>query len=130
MGDCNEPEIPSTAPEDSNPTPTAHVDIRAGTLKSSRGSADACAGEDEISAVPPNHSFAHFVLGNFALAMFLISLIIFIVFFAVTWFTVIRDARLMKNQLLSNTTGVSLSFYFYECALLTVVVAIAIDTRP
>ena len=128
MDGRSELEISSTALEDSNPVPVTHVDIRA-TPKSSRASVDACVGEEELNAAPPIPSLVHFILGNFAFAMFLISLIIFIVSFAVTWFTVLRDARLMKDQVLSDTTGVGLSFCFNKCALLTVVAAIAIDTR-
>jgi hypothetical protein len=100
------------------------------TLKSSRGSADACVDEDEIDAMSPTPSLVHFVLGNFAFAMTLISLIVFIAFFAVTWLTVLRDARSMRDQVLSNAAGVSLSFCFNGCALLTVVVAVGINTRP
>ena len=132
MGGCSGPEIPPKASEDPNPIPAAHVDIytSTGTLKPSKEPADACADEGEINVAPPIPSLVHFALGSFAFAMFLISLITFVVFFAVTWLTVIRDARLMKDQVLSNATGVSLSFYFCGCASLTFVVTIGIDTRP
>ena len=87
MDSCNEPDVPSIAPEDLIPTPAAE--------------------EDKVrSPTPP---LVHFVLGNFALAMLLISLIIFVVFFVVAWLTVLRDARSMRDQVLSNATGVSIS---------------------
>ena len=100
-------DIPPIAPEDFIPTPAA--------------------AEDEVR--PPTPSTVHFVLGKFAFAMSLISLIILIPFFAVAWLTVFRDARSMSDQVLSNATGVSLSPYFNEHALLTVVVVIGINTR-
>ena len=154
MYGCSEPDIVSIVPEDPVPTPAANIDIYAevlsptlqigpskrpgdpislrpaGTLKSGRRSADACVDEDEINAMPPTPFLVHFVLGNFAFAMFFISLIVFIVFFAVTWLTVLRDARSMVDQVLSNVTGVSLSLCFNRCASLTAVVAVGIDTRP
>jgi len=129
MDACSEPETPLT-PEDPTPTLATHADIRAGFLKSSRRSAGACAGQSEINVVSRIPFLVNFILGNFAFAMFLISLVTSIVFFAVAWFTVIRDARLMRDQILSNATGVSLFFYLYRCALLTLVVAIGIDIRP
>jgi len=154
MGSCNEQDISSITPEDLVSTPAVHISIctevlssalptgysikprdsivlsPAGTFKSSGGSAGARVNEDEINAMPgPTPSLVHFVLGNFILAMFLISLIIFIVFFAVTWLTVLRDARLMKDQVLSNATGVSISL-LQRCALLTVIVVVGISARP
>ena len=101
-------DIPPIAPEDFIPTPAA--------------------AEDEVR--PPTPSTVHFVLGKFAFAMSLISLIILIPFFAVAWLTVFRDARSVSDQVLSNATGVSLSPYFNEHALLMVVVVIGINTRP
>jgi len=80
MDGRNEPEIPSTAPQDLNPTPT---------FKPSKGPVDACSVEDEINVASPISPLVHFVLRNFAFAMFLISLVTSIVFFAVTWFTVV-----------------------------------------
>ena len=118
MDSCSEQDIPPITPEDLVSTPAAHVDIcaevpspalstgdpisysPAGIPKSSRGSVDARVNEDGIYAIPPTPSLVHFVLGNFALAMFLISLIISIVFFAVTWLTVLRDPRSMNDQAL------------------------------
>jgi len=69
--------------------------------------------EDEVR--PPTPSLVRSVLGNFAFAMLLISLIIFIVFFAVAWLTVLRDARSMRDQVLSNATGVSISILQRVC---------------
>ena len=134
MDSCNEQDIPSIAPEDLVSTPAVHISIcaevlsstlptghsikssdpislsPAGTSKSGRGYAGARVDEDKINAMPDTTpSLIHFVLGNFVLAMFLISLIILIVSFALTWFTVLRDARLMRDQVLSNATGVSIS---------------------
>jgi len=101
-------DIQPIAPEDFVPTPA--VD------------------KDEVR--PPTPSLIHFVLGNFAFAMLLISLIIFIPFFSVAWLTVFRDAWSMRDQVLSNATGVSLSPYPNERTLLMVVVAVGINTRP
>jgi len=80
----------------------------AGTPKSSGG----------LRTLVPTPSLVHLVLGNFPFAVSLISLIISIVFFAVAWLTVLRDARLMRGRVLSNATGVSLSLYFNECVVL------------
>ena len=93
MDGCSEPDIPSIAPEDLIPTPAAD--------------------EDEVRS--PTPSLVHFVLGNFAFAMFLISLTIFIVFFAVAWLTILRDARSIGDQVLSNATGVSISLLQRVC---------------
>jgi len=82
------------------------------TLKSGGGSADACANEGEVNVTPPTPSLIHSVLGNCAFAVFLISLAAIIVFSAATWVTVLRDARSMRDQVLSNVTGVSLPFCF------------------
>jgi len=97
MDSCSEPEISSIAPEDLNSTPAAHVTIRdeviyhafmtshsrkpgdptlitlTGTLKSGRGSADTCTDQDEIDVLPSTPFLVHFVLGNFFLAILLIS---------------------------------------------------------
>jgi len=85
-----------------------------------RGSAEGCADKDEINASPPTPPLIHFVLGNFFFATFLISLIISIIFFAVTWFTIFHDARLMRDQALSNANGVS---HKHACILQSVGVA-------
>jgi len=68
-----------------------------------------------------------FVLGNFFLAMFLISLIILLLFSTVTWLTVLQDVRSMSG--LSDATGVSLRSCHSEWTLLMVVVEAVIDTR-
>jgi len=153
MYDCSEPDIPSMVPEDLVPTPAvSNIDIcaealspalqtgrsrrpgdpipliPAGTLKSGGGPADACV-DDDISSTPPTPSLVNFALENFVIAMSLISLIVSVIFFAVTLFTVLRDARSMKDQVPSNTTGVSLSPCFNGCALLTVAATVGIDTR-
>ena len=67
----------------------------------------------EIDVIPrsstlPTQSPLYFLLGNFFFAMSLISLILSAIFFAVAWFTVVRDARSMNDRMLSNATGVSL----------------------
>jgi len=115
-------DTPSIAPEDLVSTPAAHIGICAEVLSptlstgnpishspAGRGSAGACVDEDEINAMSPAPSLIHFVLGNFVFAMFLISLIVFVVSFAVAWLTVLPDARSMRNQVLSSATGVSIS---------------------
>jgi len=154
MYGCSEPDIASIVLKDPVPTPAANTDIcaealsptlqtgfskrpsdpislsPAGTLKSGRRSADACVDGDKINAIPPTPFLVDFVLGNFAIAMSLISFVVLTVFFAMTWLTVFRDARSMIDQVLSNATGVRLSLYFNRCALLTVVAAVGIDTRP
>ena len=88
--------------------------------------------EDWIDIIPRPpalsiRSPARFMLGNFFIAMVLISLIIFIIFFAVTRFT-LRDAQPMDFRVFSNSTGVSLCLYHDEwMSLITAV--IAVDTR-
>jgi len=68
---------------------------------------------EEINRVPhpsaiSTQSPVHFVLGNFFFAVFLITLIIFTFFFAVTWFTVFQDAQSITDWILpNNATGVS-----------------------
>ena len=96
-------------------TPTSHPGkpINPGVPDSDR-SAGTSANEDEINVIsgpstPPTRSPAHFVLGNFSLAMALIFLIIFTIFFVVTWFTAVQDARsIMNDRAFINATGVSL----------------------
>jgi hypothetical protein len=73
---------------------------------SSRGPADGCADEGVINAMPPTTSLIHFFF-----AIFSISLTLFIFFFTVAWFTVLRETRLMKDQVLSDANGVSLHIY-------------------
>jgi len=73
--------------------------------------ADSCADEGIANATPPTPSLIHLALNNFFFAMFSISLILFIVFFTLAWFTVLWETRLMKDQVLSNTNGVSLHTY-------------------
>ena len=76
--------------------------------------------EDGIDIIPrfsvlSPRSLVRFVLGNIFVAMFLISLTIFIIFFAVNWF-ILRDVRSMNVnlQVFSNSTGVSLCLYHSE----------------
>ena len=95
--------------------PTIHRNEPNGpTLSGSRirnpgmASANNYADEDVINATPLTSSLIHFVLGNFFLAMFSISLVLSIAFFAVAWFTVLRDTRLMKDQVFHDVNGVSL----------------------
>ena len=101
----------------------------AGTLQSSKGSVNACVNRDEADGIPATPSLVHFFLGNLAFATPLISLIVFIVFFAI-WLTVLRDAWSMKDQVLFNAIGVSLPLYFSGCGLLTAAVALGVNTRP
>ena len=70
----------------------------------------------------------HFALNSVFVAMSLISLIIFIIFFAVTLF-ILWDARSMGRRVFSNSTGVSMLLYHNERTSLTTVIAVAIDTR-
>jgi len=143
MDDCNKPDVPSIAPEDLVSTPAAHIrtEILSPALPTDHSRkpgdpiplspADACADEDsEVNMMLPTPSLIHSVLGNFAFAVFLISLAILIVFFAATWLTVLRDARSMRDQVLSNVTGVSLPICFNRCVLLTAAAALGINTRP
>jgi len=81
------------------------------TLMSGRGSAGAHSNEDEVDSLPHTPFLVHFVLGNFFLAMFLVSLTIFTLLLNMTWFTVLRDARLMRDQAFSNTARVSYHLY-------------------
>jgi len=90
-----------------------------GTPKSDSPSARTSVHRDEIDVMPhppalSTRSPVHFVLGNFLFATFLISLIIFIIFFAVTWFTVLQDARLMNDWVHSNVAGVSMCLHDNE----------------
>jgi hypothetical protein len=146
--------------EDPNPTPATHIGnndegvspaldttstndsrkpsdpaLSAGILKSSGRSVDTSAEEDKGRMISPSRALpaqspVDFVLGNFFLATFLISLTISIVVLIVTWFTVLRDARSMNDRVLSNATGVSLCLYHSWWTLLTVVAAVGSDTRP
>ena len=118
---------PSEKPSDPSPGPE--------TPKSDCQPTHTFADEDEINTVahPSIHSTqspVHFVLGHFFFAMSLISLIVFATFSAVTWFTVLQDARSMSYRVLPNATGVSLCIYHNEWTLLTIAAAIGINTRP
>jgi len=143
MNNCSKPAVPSIAPEDLLSTPAAHdrTDVLSPALPTDHSMkpghsiplspADACADEDEVNAMLPTTSFIHSVLGNFAFAVFLISLAIFIVFFTATWLTVLQDARSMRDQVLSNMTGVSLPLCFNGCVcVLLTAAALGINTRP
>ena len=88
--------------------------------KSGRLPVDTPADEDEDHVISPSHALSirspiDFVLGNFFLATFLISLIILIVSFIVTWFTVLRDVRSVDDRALSGATGVSFSVIVDGC---------------
>ena len=95
-----------------------------GTPKSDSQSANTFADNDELSMIPypsvhSTRSPINFALDNFFFAMSLISLIVFTTFSAVTWFTVLQDARSMNDRVFPNATGVSLCLYQNERALLT-----------
>ena len=88
--------------------------------------------EDEARMISPSRALAirsavEFLFGNFFLATFFISLIIFIVSFIVTWFTVLRDARSMNSRALSDAAGVSVHHTVW--ILLMLVAAVGSDTR-
>ena len=107
MNSGSKPEMPPTVTEDPNSTSAIQFP-KPGLL-----SVDSSAEGEEAHMVPPSHvlsirSPVDIILGNFFLATFLISLIICIVSFIVTWFTVLRDARSINDQTLSNVTGVRL----------------------
>jgi len=88
---------------------------------------------DEIDTAPhPSilsaQSPVHFLLGNF-FAMPLISLIIFIIFITVTWFTVLQDARSVNDRILSNATGEPVFTPSSERASLITFAELGVDTR-
>jgi len=110
-----------------NPTPSFR------TPMSNNHPADASVDEGEVNTAPHPSAFStrspvQFVLGNFFLAIFLISLIVLLLFSTVTWFTVLQDARSMSD--LSDATGVSLGSCHNEWTLLMAAVEAVIDTRP
>ena len=112
-----------------DPTPSSE------TSESDRQPAGTLADKSEINAIPrpsvlSTQSPVHLVLGNFFFATSSISLIVFTIFFAVTWFTVLQDARSMNDWVLSNVTGVSLCLYHDERVSLMTDVAVGVDTRP
>ena len=78
------------------------------------GPVDNYADEDMVNTTPPTQSLIHFVLGNFFFAMFSISLTLSIIFFAATWFTVLRNGRLMKDQAHPDPNAVSLHIHVYQ----------------
>ena len=102
--------------EDSDPASVVHSDPTPhGTWfpEPGRLSVGASAEDDETRPMSPSHTLSirspvDFVLGNFFLATFLISLIILIASFIVTWFTVLQDARFVNDRALLNATGVRL----------------------
>ena len=131
MGGSCELETVSAVTEEPGSTPAIHIDTHdrvipstlltihrnepnGPTLPSPRicdpgmASVNNYADEDVINATPLTSSLIHFVLGNFFLALFSISLVLSIAFFAVAWFTVLRDTLLMKDQVLHDVNGVSL----------------------
>ena len=96
-------------PTSSHPGEPIDYTFDPGTPKSNRQSVDTPVNRDEIDETPHSHALpVHFVLGNFFIATFSISLIIFLIFFTVTWFAVLQDARSMNDRVLSNVSGVSL----------------------
>lgn len=106
-----------------------------GTPKSDSRSASTSVDGGEIDVIPhhplalPTRSPVHFVLGNFLFATFLITLIIFIAFFTLTWFTVLQSARSMNDWVLSNAVGVSLCLHDNEKTSLMITAEIGVDTR-
>jgi len=131
-GDC-EFEIPSTVTGELDSIPVIHVDTHgevisptlpivylnkpsdptlssSAILKPGMGLADGCADEGVADAVPPTPSLIHFFI-----AMFSISLTHFMFFFTVAWFTVLRETRLMKDQVFSDANGVSLHTLIGGC---------------
>ena len=127
-----------TTPTNHSGKPDDHI-VGPGTPKSNSRSVDTSADEDDrkINMTPRSSALStrspvHFVLGNFFFAMFLISLVISVIFFAVAWFTVLRDAWSMDHPVPYNGTGVSQSLYHSGWTLLMTVVNVAagVDTRP
>lgn len=106
-GEAVSPTLPTVNPNKRSDT----VLSSSGTLNSSTGPTDSCADEGVIDAILPTISLTHLILDNFCFAVSSITLTLFIVSFAVAWFTVLRDARLMKDQARSSTDGVSLHIY-------------------
>lgn len=72
-------------------------------LKPGMGPADGCADEGVINPVYPTSPLTHFFF-----AIFSISLTLLVLFFTVAWFTIFRETRVMKDQILSDANGVSL----------------------
>ena len=153
MGGDRELETVSAVTEELGSTPAIHIDTHdevipptlptihrnepnGPTLFSSRvfnpgmASVNNYADEDVINATPLTSSLIHFVLGNFFLAMFSISLILSITFFAVAWFTVLRNTRLMKDQVLHDVNGVSLYICYNKWVLTTAVIVVGFSTWP
>ena len=116
-------EIPSTVTRKLNSIPAIHVDTHGEVMSPTRqidhlnkpsdptlsspaifkpGPVDGCTDEDTINAIPPAPSFIHFVF-----VIFSISLTLLIFFFTVAWVTVLRETRLMNDQVLSDANGVS-----------------------
>ena len=77
------------------------------------GSVDNYTDDDVVNTTPRTQSLIHFVLGNFFFAMFSISLTLSIIFFAATWFTVLRDRWFIKGQANPDPNAVSLHIHIY-----------------
>jgi hypothetical protein len=124
-GNCKS-EIPSTVTGEPDPIPAIHAHVHgevmsptlptahlhkpsdptlpsSGIPKPSMGPADCSADEGLANAKHPTTSLIHFFF-----AIFSISLALFIFFFTVAWFTVLRESRLVKDQVLSDANGVIL----------------------
>ena len=127
-------KVPSTVTGELDSVPAAHVDTHgeakspmlptvylsepsdptlssSGFLEPSMGPADGRADEGVINVMPPTPFLIRFVLNNLFFAIFSISLTLFNFFFVVAWFTVLREIRLMEDQVLSDVSGVSLYTY-------------------
>jgi len=106
-----------------------------GTPKSDGRSVYVPALEDRVDTKPrPSALYTRpsiqSVLGNFFIAVSLISLIISLVFLAVTRL-ILRDARSTNLRVFSNTTGVNLYLYHDErTSLITVVIVINNRRQP
>jgi len=74
-------------------------------------SLDSHTSDDVIKTTPSTPPLIHFVLENFFLAMFSISLTLFIIFFVMAWLTAPHHTRLMKEQVLPDVNAVSLHIH-------------------
>ena len=126
--------LPPTLHTTSLGYPEKHHDstLGLGTPKSDGQSAyDSGGAEDTIdttSSTLYTRSSIYLVLGNFFIAMFLISVIIFLIFLTVNWF-ILQDTRSLNHRVFSNSTGVSLCLYHNEWMSSMTVVMLVINTR-
>ena len=107
MGNKDYGPVPSTATSTGRPREPTGLTLRPGVPKSDSRAADASTDEDETDEIPPPSPFSvQLALRNIFIAVPLISLILFMIFFPVALFIASQDVQSINDRILTNGTGV------------------------